>query len=272
MPEFSGGYSGGGVVRAHGATAGTSSVSTTLTSSASTNTKGTAVELIAATAFDANWIEIDFTNMTASANFLVDILIGAATEQVIIPDLIAVARATGGSFSAYLFPVFIPKGSRLAAQCQDHIGSGTLNISIRLISGISMSAGSGPSWVDAYGSVASSIGTNVDPGATPDTDVIVEITASTVRAHRWLVVASRFGDLSVAATNWRLSVGIGASTEAILIPDMHSSADLTTDVPCNWVRHFPVFIPKGSRLTAIMRCSTGTNGDRDANIKFYGAG
>jgi hypothetical protein len=274
MPEFSYGYSGGGVVRTHGATAGTSSVATTITAGSS-NAKGTAVELIAATTFDANWIEIDATNGSAAARYLVDIGIGASTEQIIIPNIQITNRATGGSGAPYLLPVFIPKGSRLVAQCGSSVNSATLDISIRLISGIAMSAGSGPSAVVHYGDTANSTGTPVDPGAVANTDSgVVQITASTTRDHRWLVFAGRFGDgaLTAGSTVWRVQILIGASTETTLIADMHFSAEATADYPGNPVRCFPVFIPKGSRLSVIARCNSTVDGDRDLEVKLYGAG
>ncbi len=274
IPEFPSGYAGGTTVRSHGATAGASSLATTITAGGTANTKGSYVELIASTEFDANWILITFSHASATfPSHLTDIAIGAATEQVIIPDLFCVMR-TNGSYPSYLIPVFIPKGSRLTARCQSNSISATIRIAITLISGSALSGGSGPSMVSAYGAVASSTGTLVDPGAVADTDSAwVEISASTDRDHHWLIIAGHFGDTVLAAVlAWRLSVGIGAATEQVLIPNLHLAAEIASDGPYSPVFCLPCFIPKGSRLTVRMRCSVTTAGDRAANIKLYGAG
>jgi hypothetical protein len=271
MPEFP--FVSGGVVRGAGATAGTSSAATTLTAAGSANTKGTAVQLIAATEFDASWILVQLSNVSSTASYLVDILIGAATEQVIIPNLYAISKP-GGNASPYLFPLFVPKGSRLSARCQASTASATIEINIVLVAGTMIAGGSAPSWVTEYGAVALSIGTNIDPGAVADTDSAwVEITAATTMPHNWLAIAARFSDIILAAsTKWRLNIGIGAATEQVLIPDLHFSAETGNDVPANSVAFLPVFIPAGSRLTAKVRSSVTTDGDRDIWLKLYGAG
>lgn len=271
MPEFP--FVSGGVIRTVGSTSGASSVSTTLTAGGAANTKGSAVELIASTEFDANWVLITFTDLTSGVvNFLVDILIGAATEQVIIPDLYATARGNGGAFGPYLFPVFIPAGSRIAARCQCNEASWQFNVAVTLIAGTALSGGSGPSYVSAYGATTTSEGTNIDPGAVANTDSSwVEIAASTDRTHHWLVIAARFGDWVLAAkVHWRLSIGIGAATETVLVPDIHVSSDTITDGMPASVYCLPVFIPKGSRLTAKVRSSVTTDADRDIWLKLYG--
>lgn len=271
MPEFP--FVSGGVVRTVGAVAGASSLATTVTTGA-VNTKGTAVELVAATEFDASWVMVQLSGSNAANNFMIDIMIGAATEQVIIPDLYARLGGTGGAWPMYLFPIFIPKGSRLSTRAQSG-GSGVIcKIALTLIAGTLLSGGGAPSMVAAYGDVASTLGTNVDPGAVADTDSAwVELTAATTRAHNWLVVAGRLGDASLtAATSWRLSIGIGAATEEVLVPNLHSSGVSTEGVPRQVVWHLPVFIPISSRLTARVRSSVTTDGDRDVWLKLYGAG
>ena len=273
MPEFS--SVSGGVVRSYGATAGTSSRATTLTAAGSINTKGSVVELVASTEFDANWLLVQTNEASGNpASYLLDILIGSSTEQVIIPDLYIAAGHNPNGAPPYLFPIFIPKGSRLSARCQSSTASATLDVSLTLISGTMIGNSQPPSWVSAYGAVASSIGTNVDPGAVADTDSAwTQIVAATDRAHNWLVIAGRFGDIALgAATRWRLSIGIGAATEQALIPDLHFSADTIADSPFGGVVCLPVFIPAGSRLTARVRSSVTTDGDRDIWLKLYGAG
>ena len=272
MPEFP--YLQGGVARTVGVTGGADSRGVVLTANASANTKGTAVELVASTEFDANWAFITLTDASGGTSFLVDVMIGAATEQVIIPDLYMRSRAAGGGGPSFLFPIFIPRASRLTARCQASTGGSTIRISVTLVSGTLLSSGAPPAWVSAYGDVTTSQGTNVDPGATANTDSAwVQITAATDRTHHWLCASGRFGDQSIAASMlWRLDIGIGAATEQDLVPDIHITADVTTDNPYNGGFCLPCFIPAGSRLTARARCSNNTDVDRDIYLKLYGAG
>lgn len=272
MPEFP--FVSGGVVRTVGSVAGASTLATTVTASASANTKGTVVELTAATEFDASWMLVHLTGTSAIASYLVDILIGAATEQVIVPDLFCRPLTAADSWPPYTFPLFVPKGSRVSARVQASTGSSTVKVAVTLISGTLLSGGNAPAFVSAYGATATSIGTLVDGNAVADTDGSwTEITAATDRAHNWLVVTGRFGDNAVtASTSWRLSVGIGAATEQTLVPDLYASASTTVDFPFACVWCLPVFIPSGSRLTAKVRSNVTTAGDRAVNVKFYGAG
>lgn len=272
MPEFP--FVSGGAVRTLGSTAGTSSRGTTITASASVDTKGTVVQLVAATEFDASWVLIQFPRVVNAFNFLCDLMIGASTEQVIIPDIYVWTRNANGGGPSYIFPVFIPKGSRLSARCQSGTGSGSFDMAVTLISGTMIGGGAPPAMVSAYGAVSASVGTLVDSSGTANTDGSwTEITAATDRAHNWLAVAARLGDGALtAATEWRASIGIGAATEAVLIPDLHYAADITLDMSMTYVYCLPVFIPSGSRLTAKIRSNVTTAGDKAANIKLYGAG
>lgn len=271
MPEFPGQYGGGGYVQVYGNTPATTS-GTTLTANASADTKGSYVQLTAATTHDANWIVVNLGASANQASFLVDIAIGSATEQIILPDLLVWTRL-GDSGQTYLFPIFIPAGSRLAARCQSSTGGGAIQITVNLVSGTMLGGGVGPSWADAYGAVAASTGTNVDPGGTASTDSSwVEIASATTRPHNWLVFAAKFGDGTLAAAaKWLVDIGIGSATEQEIVSDIFVSAGITTDMACGgWVQHFPIFIPEGSRLTCRARCSVTTDGDRDLNVKLYG--
>lgn len=269
MPEFPS-VSGGRAVTV-GAVGGTSSVSTTVAGSASANTKGSFVELIASTAFDASWVIVQINSMNSFSRFLIDIAIGSATEQVIIPNLYVAGRAGDGG-GPFLFPLFVPRGSRLSARLQDAGGSGAADIAVTLIAANTILGSQGVGSVVAYGVKEFTNGTNIDPGGTANTDSAwVELTAATARDHHWFALATKCGDNSIAAdTKWRVSLGIGASTEAVLVPDLHFSADASTEYPVNAVVCFPLFVPKGSRLSAKARSSVTGDGDRDVDVVLYG--
>lgn len=274
MPELTSGYAGGGLVTASAFDSGDSLGSVVITSGGSAHTKGAWTELIAATEHDANWIAISSNSHSVSTVGLIDIGIGAAAEQILIPDLFVIARNAGGGFPPYLFPVFIPKGSRITARWQNAAISATARVSVHLFGGTLLSGGSGPSIVSGYGATASSLGTNIDPGATANTwSAWTEMTAATDRDHRWLVLSGRYGDGAPAATvSHRVQIGIGAATEQVLVPDIPITVDTIADFAFSAVTAYPIFIPKGSRLTLRVRASVTADGDRDVWLRLYGAG
>jgi hypothetical protein len=244
---------------------------TTITTG-SANVKGSYVELTSATANDANWVLVHLGNAaSAGSNHLVDIAIGAATEQVIIPDLNMMSKAAGANFGSYLFPIFIPAGSRLTARAQGPAAT-TLEVVLTLFSGTMLAGGAPPSIVSAYGAVASSLGTAID-GVTANTEgAWTQIAAATDRDHCWWCVSGRIGDATLAAvTRWMIDLGIDTATETEIVGDLYFTADITSDLPYNPVVCFPYFVPAGSRITARMRSNVATSGDRVANIKLYGA-
>lgn len=273
MPEFS--LPLVGVSRTVGSVPA-STQGTTITSNASVDTKGSWVELTSATTIPASWVLVQFANAGVGANaaggrFLVDIGIGAATEQVIIPDLMFYSRGLGGGMTPYLFPLSIPTGSRLSARSQDSTGGQSVEVVVTLFAGAPTASGV-PSIVSAYGSTTGSMGTNIDPGGTAHTDSSwVELTASTDRDHHWLVIAGSFGDGAVANARWLFDLGIGAATEQEIVSDLLHGANATNDFGDSPVIAFPYYVPKGSRLSGRVRSTSITDGDRDINIKVYGA-
>lgn len=256
---------------------GASTQGTTVTTSASAHTKGSWTELIASTLFDANWALIAIGSNTSGAGgqLLVDIGIGSSTEQPLFPNLFYHVPPTGtnNGLAYYLFPCFIPRGSRLSARSQSSFAASiTSEVVVYLFHNHLLGGNPGGGCRD-YGGIATSRGVNVDPGTTPNADSgWVEVTAATEFDHNWICVAGQFGDRSLsAATRWLLDIGVGAATEQEFISDLIFSADTTRDMPLVGNVCFPCFIPKGTRLTARARCNVATNADRDVYIKIYGA-
>lgn len=104
---------------------------TTVTTGTTFSNKGTPAELIAATAFDSFFIVIVASGYAISgfgSRGCLDILIGAATEAVLIPNLLMGYcgdwLGSGGVDSApkcWAFPLYIPAGSRLATQAAGEV-------------------------------------------------------------------------------------------------------------------------------------------------------
>jgi hypothetical protein len=224
-------------------------------------TKGTVTELIAATSFDVCWITLTFLGgSTAAADnrFMVDLLLGAATERVAIADMIAHGAANRGVGRRFDFPLYIPAGTRIAAR-----SAGTLSRNVQcqiwcyggLIS---------PPWrvaqkVTTYGATVPD-GTAITPGASGAQGAWTQITAGTSEAHWGFVPSFGIGNDSTINNRWlRVELGHGAATEESMEFDYwygHNSSEeqsgsLST-MPCLCDQ------PSGTRL--VMRASNeGTN-------------
>lgn len=276
MPEFP--ALGGSYSETAGAVTASSIGTTVANDAGSSSTKGTIVQLIASTAHDAHWVSISIlTAATAGTVGLCHLLIGASTEAVLIADLLATNRvANDGGGGPYLFPLFIPKGSRLSVQYQANNTSTDAQVIVHLYGGNPVGPWADCTYVDRYGATASSRGTNVDPGGVANTYLAnyVEITAATLRPIRWLILAAQSDDTSWAGVaQWTIRLGIGSATEAQIGGDLLLTGANTTDSNrpfAHW--YFPIYIPAGSRLSVNAKCSSTTDGDRDLYVALYGAG
>lgn len=273
MPEFP--FQSGAVARTYGGVPASTN-GTSLTVGATAHTKGGWAELTAATEFTAGWIQIEAGGQTfGTANeWFIDIGVGAlGAEQVVIPNLAFVGNSAGESGSWY-FPLCIPAGSRISARAQNTVGTSTsCRIAIHLISSSAVSSPIGGGIVSTYGAdVGASTGTNIDPGASANTDSAwVEMAAATDRAHNWLGIGLRPGDLSISAARWLLDIALGgAGAEQEILSDVFVTASAAVDRPGFSYIGLPLSIPAGSRLSARVRSSTITDGDRDFNAILYG--
>lgn len=272
MPEFP--SIGGSYSETAGAVTA-SSIGTTVTSGAS-NTKGTAVELIASTAHDAHWISVTAVSGAGATNgtgFL-DIQIGASTESILIADLPTHHRTNEGGGGPFVFPLFIPKGSRLSAVYANSAATTSVEVVVHLFGGNPAGPWADCTYVDRYGATTFSRGTNVDPGGVANTYVLAQITAATLRPIRWLVLAVHNIDFThAAAQQWTVGLMIGASTEAQIGGDLILTSGTTTDANMPFTHwYFPIYIPTGSRLSVQAKCSSTTDIDRDLYVSIFGAG
>lgn len=251
---------------------------------ASTNTKGSWTQLIAATAHRASWVLVQIVpNSGGADNYLVDIGIGAAgSEVVIIPNLMFL-RGLGGAGTvpnfgvSYIFPLSIPAGSRLSARLQCGTASKTVGVFVTLI-GSGFLPSSPLQRVTDYGSVTgSSIGTVVDPGATVETyGSWVQLSAATTRPIRFLVAAFGYHASQTSPTSWwAVDFGIGAAgSERVIVSKLSTVRQKGTD-PGNFqpatTPAIPVAVPAGSRLAArCMNHSLTASPDRLVDVIAYG--
>lgn len=251
------------------------SLLTTVTASASAHTKGAWVELVAST-LGGSSMTVFCAHNSVAGDYLLDIGIGAAgSEVVIVPNL----HLFGGidlTEVSIPIPLSIPRGARIAAraQCQAS-GSRTIRCGVAIHRG--GYASSGLSMMTAYGIVtASSRGTSCDPGAVANTKTTVEIASSTGRPIRSLIVSicpSEAGLTLASWAGWVFDVQVGAaSSEVVVIPNLHVRASSTIDNPRHtYIGPLPCAIPAGSRLSVAVQTDVVTDAtDRKVTVSLYG--
>lgn len=204
-----------GVMRSATWPAGRPSATTgvTLTSSGTSHTIGTLVELFAETTHETHFVRISFANSSTGGtqtDQLVNIYVGAnGAEQVLIPTLLsgwALTLATDG-FKTYEFPLHIPAGTRITAGVQALIASDTVECLMEIFNMPGQWTGSG---VECIGvNVAASQGTAVTPGTTSDGS----FTDIGTTAHEWRYVVpmmqGTLADTIMATDGAACDIGVG---------------------------------------------------------------
>jgi hypothetical protein len=261
-------------------TVGTSgSTGTTVTASASANTKGSWAQISAATPCAADAIIVSLINVTNAVDMLIDLGIGGAgSETVIVANLTASCGSSGPGTNGVplLLPIALSDGTRLAARCQSTTGSSTISVIVHLVQNALLTS-AGLASVQTYGAnTADSGGTSIDPGATINTKgAWTEISASTSSNHSALIIGvGNQANTSRSTASYQVDIGIGAGgSETILIPDIHLREDSTQDVTDpTIIPPFFVTVPAGTRLAARANCSINDATDRLIDLFLYGVG
>jgi hypothetical protein len=220
-------------------------------SSAVANTKGSWRQLVASTSKPATGIALLFWIETES-DYLVDIGIGGAgAEVVIIPNIYVPVKSY---VSRHIFnlhvPIAIPAGVRIAARCQDAVGSGYANLGGALISKGFMPS-EALNRATTYGAItATSLGTAVAPSATAHTKgAWVEISSAITNSIRQFVLV--ISNVYTGATSFALiDIGIGAAgSEKVILANLWMSMSAYHTHPLSY-GPFDISIPAGTRLAA----------------------
>jgi hypothetical protein len=249
------------------ATVGSANIGTAVTTGGSSSTKGTPAELIASTAFDAYWITIlasGYGTTGTACQGAMDILVGAATEEVLIANLLmghcgSIAGAGNGP-KRWDFPLYIPSGTRIAAQSAGARTSTDVRVAVFLHGGNGYPPFRVGTKVTTYGMGTVPNGTSITPGASGGEGSWTQITASTSEDHFAFVPSFQVsGDTGVQLRNYALDIGIDAATEEEIAQSYWFSTDSLEFMggPHN---SFPCFrdVPASTRM--VMRVSnSGTN-------------
>lgn len=251
---------------------------TDISSHASANTKGNWTQLIAATSFEAKSLLIQINRSTGVRSFLVDIGIDiGGGDTVLIPNLMVACGDDGGQYGYRVrLPVTIPSGAQVLARCQDNIGSSAINVSCHIIAG-AFDDGIEALTINDYGtSTGNSRGTQIDPGATPNTKPTsyTQLVASTTNAMKLALIQIANINQSPVLAAWALDIAIGAAmSETIIIPDLiveQSVAGNGGDMFQPSCVLLPVDVPAGTRLSARAACTTADATDRLITVSIIG--
>ena len=243
---------------------GTTTPGTGVPSNATTLLDGAVTECISAANNTQNsWaIEVYVTNTGASAvasEACIDILIGGATDDVLIPALICGAAVVGHSTRRYWFPLHIPSGVRIAAQLASVRTSITAGVVITLYGGSPPPFRVGRK-VTTYGTqINNARGQAVTPAQSGATASVTQMTASTTEDHFAFLPGFQVStDTTVNQRLHNIGIGVGASTEQRIGTWLFGAAaveDMGGPDPS-----LPTFkdVPSGTRLT-MLASNSGTN-------------
>ena len=239
-----------------------------VTTGATSPVKGTPVEIFASTSFDAYRIIIfarRYGLAATASDACLDILTGAATEEVLIPNLLAgcsgdpAVNASERVGRSWDFPLYIPAGSRIAAQAAGDRVSTAMDVAVYLYGGHGIPPWRVGSKITTYGIGTVPDATTIVAGATGAEGAWTQIVASTSEAHFALFPGFSFNsDTSTSSRCVQVDIGHGAATEEEVVNGsgwmfLNDNAEMMSGPwPC-----VPAFqdVPSGTRLTMRASCS-----------------
>ena len=211
-----------------------------------------------------------------SPDYLVDIGVGAAaSETVLIGDILYTVGDTGGEGRIYYFPISIASGTRISARCQNN-SAASRHVGVAIIlttdSGLDVTAFTA---CDTMGeNTADSGGTQVDPGGSANTKSgYVELSASTSNNYKaFMVIVGQVGNTALADAHFLFDIATGAaSSETDFLSNLSFSTSSASDVMSPKVfGPFACDIPSTSRLSVRGQSSTTNATDRLFDIVAYG--
>lgn len=241
----------------------------TASSGTTANTKGTYTQIIAATDFDIGMIGFQVNTALFSAGTQVggvwDLAIGSAgNEKVIVPNVLCGGAATSVT---YWYPIFIPKGSRIAFRLQSE-STTSRNLVFQNppliwpasphLKSARVAFSYGADLATSFPSVIPTVGASGAWGA------VSEIVASTPIAFRYVmpsfgVATNNVAITGNASTTYKLLAG-SAGNEKVIVPVLSHILPSANEAYDTRGKHFvwPVDIPAGTRLSISGTSSAGS--------------
>jgi hypothetical protein len=227
-----------------------SSTGTTVTASASLNTKGSWVSLGQIQKdVCALLVMLNKTGGTATA-IAVDIGVGASGSQVVVVSNLLINCTTSATavFCSDIFvPVNIPAGASVWARCQASVASATVVASVIVFDG-DISTSTGCAGIDAIGFNASNTTTtSLTSSATAHTKGAYSTVGVTTRDYCGLVL--RCGSATSTAA-YLCDVAVGdAGVEQIIIPNANARGNSLGAGSFGGSVFLPISIPAGTRIS-----------------------
>lgn len=237
----------------------TSSAATTLTASATSNTKGSYSQVIASTSGQTTFVVVIATAVGASTintGCLVDIATGASGSETVVLSNLAFGGASasiGGLICA--IPLRINSGTRISARMQSATASRTGAVRIFLYD--FGDATSVPTSADTIGSdTAASSGTRIAAN-----NAWTQITSSTSKQYIGFVLIPSVANANIAGTNSHIyELGVGASGSEVVIGSVECR--IQSDETCGQNVWQPIFFPNtvasGSRIAVRQNINVNT--------------
>lgn len=243
------------------------------------NVKGSWAQCIAATPFDSAFIAIAVNNIHTAATAtqtLLDIGTGANPNEVAIINNLLIGQTPGFTYASgqnsrtFLFPLFIPRGTRISARCQSLVASKSARVCVAVYSG-----GSLPfpafSAVDTLGvTTASSAGTSVTAGNTGAAGSWTSVGSTTTRGYGGVMMSLQGTGTVITQLAYHYNIGISSAA----IPSAGSAYLFATDageaLSGPWP-NLPVLadIPSGAQLQVRGTCSGTAEAQQAALYCLY---
>ena len=261
---------------------GSTSSGVTVTSSTTSDTMGAFAVLDASTEEEAIGIRISILKASVVGSlpksFLMNIGIGPATEEILIEGIHFAEdnTDTNHGFYIYEFPVAIPKGSRITAQCQSNsTDADSVNILAEFTVG-SFESNVGYGGIVSYGiNAGTSNGTTVDPGTSANTlGAWAELVDPCEELKGFTLSMGMNARTSVSTNVTIFEVGIGAtgtSGDEVVISEGMSMNKGTFESSSGDTSFRNVSIPEGARLVIRSQCSDASAGVNLSSVVFHGA-
>jgi hypothetical protein len=269
--QAEGGINGGG---------GNSNLKTVQTSG-SNFTFGSWNQLWGATEFETHCLGMQFHNNNNGDLILTNIAIGpAASEEILIENVCTLEGLAGGATGAQLnlFPIYIPKGSRVTVQTSAASATDYPKMGFHLFPrGMFGAQGCGQS--ETLGvSTGTNRATVIDPGSSANTKgAWTTVGASTGFPYKFMLVFVTFPKEWTSAggtrRNCMMDIGIGSSgNEVILIPDLYFRVDEWQRCGAPQSVTWPVSVPAGARISARCQSEETTIVQREFEVSVIGFG
>lgn len=258
---------------------------TSVTTGATATTKGTAVELITSTAFDSYLMQVTVHSYGASAvtaRLAVDILVGAATEEILIADFLAgfcgsLAGSSGPAVCTGFFPLYVPAGTRIAARGAGDRVSTAFRVGVQLWGGNGYPPFPVGQRCVTYGVSATPNGADVTPGASGTEGAWTQVSGSTLEDLIAIMPSAQppTGDTTLTASTFNLDVGVGAATEEVVAGSGREQSFIwhmsTNELVGGPINPMPVWcdIPAGQRLATRISRSSAADTVATWNVAFH---